>query len=84
MKTVVIESFSSLRMLFMVMPVITIYERPKDFPRKYVARLFNLAKPTEFVVVKDTLQEIRKEIPENMVRLPRHAEDDPVILETWI
>ena len=37
-----------------LIPVITVYRSPKEYPGKYVARLFDLDRPTRFVFVADT------------------------------
>nr|DAI56795.1 MAG TPA: hypothetical protein [Caudoviricetes sp.] len=65
-------------------PMICVYENPADYPGKYVARLWDLQRPTGFVVVADSLEQIREAIPEGMVPFNRSGEDDPVIVETWI
>lgn len=65
-------------------PLICVYEDPADYPGKYVARLWDLQQPTGFVVVADSLEEIRAAIPDGMVPFARFDKDDPVIVETWI
>lgn len=65
-------------------PLICVYENPADYPGKYVARLWDLQQPTGFVVVADSLEEIRAAIPYGMVQLARLGKDDPAIVETWI
>ncbi len=65
-------------------PLICIYDHPKDYPDKYVARLWDCNIPTHIMASADTLQDIRAKIPEGMVRLERDQRDDPVIVETWI
>lgn len=65
-------------------PLICVYDNPADYPGKYVARLWDLQQPTGFVVVADSLEEVRAAIPDGMVQLARLGKDDPVIVETWI
>lgn len=65
-------------------PMIAIYHNPQDFPGAYVARLWELDKPTDFVMIADTLLKIREGIPGNFARIDRAPEDDPVIVETWV
>ncbi|MDR1630064.1 MAG: hypothetical protein LBS36_07630 [Oscillospiraceae bacterium] len=65
-------------------PLICIYKHPKDYPDKYVARLWDRNIPTQIMATSETLEGIREKIPEGMVRLNRDATDDPVIVETWI
>lgn len=61
-----------------------VYENPKDFPLKFVARRWELDKPTNEIIVTDTLGELRDELPEGLTRLDRHFDDDPCIVETWV
>jgi hypothetical protein len=71
-------------------PLFAVYERPKDFPCKYVVRLWQINRdikktlPTPYCAVKDTLEEARNAMPHNLYRFGRDSSDDPVIIETWI
>jgi hypothetical protein len=65
-------------------PIITVYKQPKDYPENYVARLFNLQQPTEYVMVKDSLEAIREGIPNRFFRLGRFENDDPNIVEIYL
>lgn len=66
------------------MPIIAIFKSPTDYPGKYVARVFDLDRPTNLAAVADTYEELMEAIPPGMVKLERHDKDDPVIVETWI
>lgn len=68
-------------------PIIVIYENPSDYKGYYVARIWDLDKPTDTIMLKKKLSQIREDIKKNlpnMVRLPKAKSDDPVIVETWI
>lgn len=80
------DTFLELELCKLVrVPIIVVYNSPKDYPGKYVARLWDInRKATNFVMVKDTLELIRRNIPETMQRVPRECVDDPGIVETWI
>ena len=39
-------------------PLICVYENPADYPGKYVARLWDLQRPTGFVMVADSLEDV--------------------------
>ena len=66
-------------------PIIVIYKHPKEHPDRYVARLFDDALPIPMVSIEDTLEELETWLPlEGMVWIERHANDDPVILGTWV
>lgn len=66
-------------------PVIAVYKNPSDYPGKYVARVFDMNRPTNLAVVAETYEELLEAIPtQAMTRMERSAKDDPVIVETWI
>lgn len=67
-----------------VFQAFTIFHNPKDFPGKFVVRLFDGKTPTRLLTVKDTLEEARKTIPPMFFRVDRSQNDDPVIVETWL
>ncbi len=67
------------------MPIITVFKSPTDYPDKYVARVFDLDRPTHLAAVADTYEELLEAIPtRQMVRLERNPKDDPAIVETWL
>ncbi|MPM90789.1 hypothetical protein SDC9_137911 [bioreactor metagenome] len=63
--------------------MIVVYEKPKDYPQNYIARLWDGNIPTHYAVIRNSLEDIRLAIPP-MHRISRHPDDDPVIVETWI
>ncbi len=66
-------------------PIITIYDHPADYPDKFVARVWDVNRPTNLAAVADTYEELLEAIPVNsMVKMARSPGDDPVIMETWI
>jgi len=65
-------------------PIIVIYENPRDYPGKLVARLFDRSTPTPYVALADTMEDIRSTIPLSMICLRRQFDDDPCIAEVWI
>lgn len=68
------------------MPMIVVYSNPKDYPGKVVARLYDVEKPTDIVVVKESLREMTKDLAEhsNMLPLGRMPEDDDTVIGVWI
>ena len=65
-------------------PIICVYNSPADYPGQFAARLWDLDKPTRYIVVADTLEAVRAAIPEDMIRFHRDQSDDPCIVESWI
>ncbi len=73
--------FSGLRV-----PFIAVYQSPEDFPGRYVARIFELDKPTDTVIVKKTLPELQEEIQAHTGKtfIPRESGDVPCLVGVWI
>lgn len=65
-------------------PLIRVYRSPSDYPGKYIARLWDVDRPTNVIAIAESLEEIREAKPAEMAILQRHPSDDPVIVETWI
>ena len=65
-------------------PVIIVTANQDDYPRRYVARLWDMSVPTStpYMALEDTLEELRKTIPAEMSRLP--AAPDDSIVEAWL
>lgn len=65
-------------------PVIIVTENQDDYPRRYVARLWDMSVPTstQYMALEDTLEELRKTIPAEMSRFP--AAPDDSIVEAWL
>lgn len=61
-------------------PVIIVTANQDDYPRRYVARLWDMSAPTstQYMALEDTLEELRKTIPAEMSRLPA-APDDSIV-----
>jgi len=67
-----------------------ITHNPSDFPGKYVVRAHYVERgrgtprPSHVCMVFETLEEARAVVPPGCWRFPRMAEDDPVIVESWM
>lgn len=75
---------------FIRLPLFAVYENPDDFKGKYVVRLWQINRslhmtvPTRYIVVKDTLEEVREALPPGLYRLGEESSDDPEVIEVWI
>ena len=71
-----------------IMPMAVIYKKPKDYPDKYVVRIFDgkTGRPTNLIILRNTLEECREDIKASgySACLQRSKYDDPVIVETWL
>lgn len=65
--------------------MIVVYENPLDFPEPiFVARLFVLDKPTAYIVIRKTVEEIDDTIPDYMVHMSPDLMDDPTIIAIYV
>ena len=65
-----------------------ITHNPSDHPGKFVARKWLIGIGTMAATadhhVADTLDAVRDKLPRDLIPIPRHPSDDPVIVESWI
>ena len=71
--------------------IVTVYDHPRDFPHGYLARAHIIAHDGKaayasqmIYIGRETIEEVRAAIPPDMVKMVRHPQDDPAILETYI
>ena len=71
--------------------IVIVYDHPQDFPHGYVARAHIIAHGGKsayaspmIYIGRETINEVRAAIPPDMVKMMRHTQDDPVILETYV
>jgi len=66
----------------------TIYERPSDYPEKFVLRAWFVKDGSvvayEPVGLADSLEDARALVPNGRRRIGRMRDDDPVIVESWV
>lgn len=81
-----VESVKEIDFSSLKVPFIAVYQHPEDFPEQCVARIYELDKPTDTLMIKDTLEEIEKDIRENtgMTFIPRGAEDVFSLVGVWM
>lgn len=81
-----VESVKEIDFSGLKVPFIAVYRHPEDFPEKYVARVYELDKPTDTLMIKDTLKEIEMDIRKNtgMTFIPRGTEDVLSLVGVWM
>ena len=73
-----------------MMEMFVIYERPRDYPDKFVVRVWVIGAvkgepvPTQYFMLADTLEAARKFIPYGLVCINRSESDELQIIESWI
>jgi hypothetical protein len=64
-----------------------VFNKPDDYPDKYVARLFEGTAPTNIIITRNTVEEIREDITRRfpaMLPFARSKEDHKSVVESWI
>lgn len=87
MKTKEVKSFAEVDTSDLRQPIICVFRNPEDYPDKCVARIFDGTKPTNIVITRETVDEIRKDIVSRFPdKLPfaRCKEDHKNVVESWI
>ena len=63
----------------------TIYDRPLDYPDGFIARLFLNDRPTDKVFKSKDIDNIRLKLKMlGKVKIPRHRDDPPSVVEIWM
>lgn len=87
MKTKEVKSFAQVDIRELRQAIICVYKNPEDFPDKCVARIFEGGKPTNIIITRETVDELRKDIKAAfpyMIPIPRSAADYKSFVESWI
>lgn len=81
-----VDSASQMNLERLKLPLIAIYQNPDDYPGYYIARLFDIDRPTNVVMMKKELAELQKDIREHtgLVWIKRSPNDVPALVGTWI
>lgn len=62
MKTREIRSFEEVDISELRQPIICVYRYPEDYRNKCVARIFDGVRPTNIVITRNTVEQIREDI----------------------
>lgn len=87
MKTTEVKSFTEIDTSELKQPIIYVFNKPDDYPDKYVARLFEGTAPTNIIITRNTVEEIREDITRRfpaMLPFARSKEDHKSVVESWI
>ena len=82
--SVIVDDLNDVDYVGMPYPMIVIYDHPKDYPDHFVARVWCLGQPTQYISLSKSADSLRKEIPEGFTITKKPEGEDPVILETYI
>lgn len=68
----------------MRLPIFVVYRHPSDMPDKIVMRLWDLDRPTQYIVAGKSEEDVIASLPESFVRLERNPADDPKIVCVYV
>lgn len=77
-----VESIREVDFSGLNVPFIAVYSHPVDFPDKCVARVYELDKPTDTIILKEIEEDIKKHT--SMIFLPPGPEDMPSLVGVWM
>lgn len=82
MRDKVIKSIKDADISELKMPIVAIYNSPDDYPGKCVGRIMDLDKPTDTVIMGESITELIMDVRYNtdMAFIPRGAEDVPALV----
>lgn len=87
MKTKEVKSFSEVDTSEIKQPIVCVYSHPADFPEKCVARIFDGTTPTNIIITRGTVDELREDISKrfpDMLPFARCQGDYKSVVESWI
>ena len=85
-KDITVDSFKEVDIEGLIIPNIVMYKGPDDYKDKYIARIFALTKPTNTIIIRETAEELEKDIKESFdveFYVEREDFDDEPIIGTW-
>ena len=86
----IVRSIKEVDMSDIYIPVIAVYENPEDYPGMCVARIFDMNRPTDTVIVRKTVKEINRDINRDikrhkgMIKVARTKNDVPSLVCMWV
>lgn len=91
MRDKIAESLAQIDMRYLLMPIISVYGKNQiEYPGEYVARVFDAEKPTNTVIIRDSLEELQSNIELHLpwmfmgIFMERTENDDPSLIGCWI
>lgn len=81
-----VESISEVDFSGLKVQFVAVYAHPDDFPEKCVARIYELDKATDTIMIKATVDEIKDDIEKHtaMTFIPRGTADVPSLVGVWM
>lgn len=82
----IVQSLKDVDIRKLTYPICTIYKNPSDFPDNYVVRLFDLNRPTNIIIIRNSVTDCRADLMAAgfTTHFMRDFRDDPCIVESWM
>ena len=86
MQDKIVEKITQVDYTKIEVPMYAVYRNPANYPGKYVARLYDVDKPTNIVIIKDTLEEMQEYFDQktSFIYFRRGAGDVPELVGVWV
>ncbi|MDO4275894.1 MAG: hypothetical protein Q4D16_19680 [Eubacteriales bacterium] len=85
-KDKIVEEITQVDCTKIEVPMYAVYYNTFDYPGKYVARLYDVDKPTNIVIIKDTIEEMQEYFDQKtpFIYFRRGAGDVPELVGVWV
>lgn len=82
----VVDHIKDLDLSNLKMPIGVIYDKPLDYPNKFVIRIFDGTTATNAIILRESLEECREVCMVGGMHtiIPRAIDDDYCIVESWM
>ena len=84
MSDIILETFEGFNFKPFKMPLIIVYNSPSDYKGVFIGRLWDLDKPTNFIIICKNFNEINLQIPHYFEFMTRDNSDDKTIVGVFI
>lgn len=84
--TVIIKSIRDVDLSILQLPQVAVFNRPKDYPDKAVARVFDSGCPTNIAMVADDPEVLKEDIRKNttLMWFPRGKDDHESVVGVYM
>lgn len=82
----IVDSFKIVDISDLEVPMVNMYKQPDDYNDKYVARIYDLIRPTNTIILRDTFEELEEDIKKSFDALfyvKRTDDDDLSLIGSW-
>ena len=82
----VVDSFNIVDISDLKGPIVSMFHNTLDYGDKYVARIFDFEKPTNIIILRDSIEEIEADVKKSFgisFFVGRHEDDVKSLIGSW-